>query len=693
MNSASASAGSVAGLVTVVLTLSLASLVFSGPLAVALPLASMVILGATALMNLVMARWGSLPGTVIIPQDATSAVMAAALAAAVVGLPSDAAVSTAVVIIAAASGMTALVMILLGGFRLGSLIRYIPYPVMGGFLAGTGLLLVIGAADLITGGFQWTGVRVGSLVLGLVLGAALLAVAERTTHPLAVPGLIVAAIGAFFLSLALAGLPVDEARRLGLLGSNTTGFGIPEVAFGAVEWSAVISAIPALVTIPIVAVVSLLLNVGGLELIARRDADFDGELRVAGFANLVGAASGAAAGYHAVSLSSFGYRMGVRSRAVTLVVAGVCLLGAFAGPVLVSLLPGPVVGSVLAMLGFSFLWDWVVVGFRRMTRVEYLLMLVISLGMVVLGFLIGIAFGLAAAVLLFAATYSRLDPIRHAFTGADRGSSLERSLAERNHLAELGHSVKVVELEGFLFFGTAHSASQRILSLLDASDTRAVVVDFRRVQGMDSTASIVFSKLARDLGEMGADFVMSHASIETTLALQRAGLGGSPGVHFVPDLDRALEYCERLLLETLGDVDENPWLLTDDVWSHLRPYLDRIETTSGVVLAEVGQHDQSIFIVERGRIAAEIRVGDRWQRVGSAGKGGVLGEMSMYRGGHRSARLVVEQAGVVYCLTQEGIADLERTDPPSAVAFHRALARVLAERLTISNDFIRALAR
>lgn len=682
-----------AGLVSVVVVLSLTSLVFSGPLVVALPLASMVILGAAAVMNLVLARWGSLPGAVLIPQDATSAVIATALAASVVGLPADVAVSTAVVIIAIASGTTAVVMILLGGFRLGSIVRYIPYPVMGGFLAGTGVLLVTGASDLITGGFEWTSARVGSLVLGLVLGAALLAVAERNTHPLALPGMIAAAIVAFFLALGLADLTMEEARAVGLLGNNPTGFGIPDVAFGVVQWSSVISAIPALVTIPIVAVVSLLLNVGGLELIAGQDADFDGELRAAGYANLVGAVTGASAGYHAVSLSSLGYRMGVRSRQVTVIVAAVFVLGAFVGPMLVSFLPVPIVGSVLAMLGFSFLWDWVVVGYQRMTLVEYLLMLVIGVGMVALGFLMGIAFGLGAAVLLFAATYSRLNPIRHTFTGADRGSSVERSLAERNHLVEFGHSVRVAELEGFLFFGTAHSASQRIFSLLDSAEARAVVVDFRRVQGMDSTASIVFSKLARDLGEMGASLVISHASTDAIQALQRAGLARFPGVQFVPDLDRALEYCERLLLESMGEVDENPWLLTDDIWSRLRPYLDRIETTAGALLAEVGEQDQAVFIVERGRIAAEIRVGDRWQRVGSAGKGGVLGEMSMYRGGHRSARLVVEQAGVVYCLTQEGIANLERTDPTSAIAFHRALARVLAERLTTSNDFIRALAR
>lgn len=383
--------------------------------------------------------------------------------------------------------------------------------------------------------------------------------------------------------------------------------------------------------------------------------------------------------------------MGVNSRSVTVWVAAVCGVGALAGPLLVGYLPVPVVGSLLAMLGFSFLWDWVITGHRRMTPIEYLLMLVICLGLVTLGFLIGIAFGLAAAVLLFAATYSRLNPIRHTFTGADRLSSLERSLPERSFLVDRGRTVHVAELEGFLFFGTAHTVARRIMAMIDPADIRAVVLDFRRVQGMDSTASMVFSKLARELGELGAETVVSHTPAEVALALMRTNLPVFPGVVFVSDLDRALEYCETLLLEDVAEFGGNPWLLPDDIWSRLQPHLDRIEVGPGDLLARMGEHDQCVFIVESGRIAAEIPVGDRWQRVSSAGKGGVLGEMSLYGDGRRSARLVVEEPGVVFRLSPQGIAELERVDPACAIAFHRALARVLSQRLSTSNGFIRAL--
>jgi sulfate permease, SulP family len=117
------------------------------------------------------------------------------------------------------------------------------------------------------------------------------------------------------------------------------------------------------------------------------------------------------------------------------------VVGAVAGPALVAFLPVPVVGALLAMLGFSFVVDWVVGGYRRRTLVEYLLMLIIVMALVVLGFLFGVLYGMAAAVLLFTVTDSQLDPIRHSFTGADRASSVERSSAVRRRLTEIGATV------------------------------------------------------------------------------------------------------------------------------------------------------------------------------------------------------------------------------------------------------------
>jgi sulfate permease, SulP family len=568
--------GSVAGAMTVIVALSLASLIFSGSLAVFLPLGSMLFLAATAVMNVISAKTTSLPGSILIPQDATTAIAATALGAVLVGLPSETALTTALVILSLGTAITAVAMLLLGGFRLGSLMRFLPYPVMGGFLAATGVLLLTGAADVITGGFAWSTATIIGLAAGGALGLGLLIVAMRGSHPLVMPGVILGSVVIFYGVIAVLGLSISEARDLGLLASSLPAFGLPEVSLGPVNWSAVSRAAPALVTIPIVAVVSLLLNVGGLELVARADLDLDDELRSAGWSNISGALLAVPAAYPAVSLTALGFRAGVISRFLPLVVAGVCVVAAVAGPALIAFLPIPVVGAMLAMLGFSFVYDWVIEGRKRMTSIEYLLMLVILLALVVLGFLIGVAFGMASAMLLFAVTYSRLDPIRHSFTAADRASSVERSSAARQALHELGKSARIIEVQGYLFFGTAHSVANRIRAIIDSEDVRALVIDLRRVEGLDSTATLTFAKLNRELAERGVSLVISHADSQAFEAFVRAGISPDE-VKYVSDLDHGLEFCEELLLGEVLEEEANPWMLPDRFWQRLLPHMDRLE--------------------------------------------------------------------------------------------------------------------
>lgn len=105
-------------------------------------------------MSAVVALTGSNPGTVMIPQDAPVAILAM-IAAAIAGnlaasAPPDALFFTVVAVIALTSLLTGLCFFVLGTFQLGNLIRFIPYPVIGGFLAGTGWILLKGGMEVMT---------------------------------------------------------------------------------------------------------------------------------------------------------------------------------------------------------------------------------------------------------------------------------------------------------------------------------------------------------------------------------------------------------------------------------------------------------------------------------------------------------------------------------------------------------------
>ena len=107
----------------------------------------------------------------------------------------------------------------LGLFKLGNLIRFIPYPVIGGFLAGAGWLLVRGAFSVMIGSNPSLSDLPSMLAVdmlikwlpGLLLAVLLLLILRRHNHYMIVHGLILDATGLFYLVLRLLGISLAQA--------------------------------------------------------------------------------------------------------------------------------------------------------------------------------------------------------------------------------------------------------------------------------------------------------------------------------------------------------------------------------------------------------------------------------------------------------------------------------------------------
>jgi SulP family sulfate permease len=65
--------------------------------------------------------------------------------------------------------------------------------------------------------------------------------------------------------------------------------------------------------------------------------------------------------------------------------------------------------------------------------------------------------------------------------------------------------------------------------------------------------------------------------------------------------------------------------------------------------------------------------------------GTVAGEVGLYLGGRRTASVVSRGPAVLWRLTNDALARMEREDPAAASAFHRFMARLLAERLFLAD--------
>ena len=148
-------AGLLCGFLSVILSIGNGSLLFAGNLQVYLPLGIGLSLFAMVVLTAVTAFTSSISGAVAVVQEVPAVTLGIVVAAIASAVPEQAteAVRHATVIAAIGVGtaLTGIATFVVGLFRVGSVIRFVPYPVIGGFLAGTGWLILLGAGGLLLG--------------------------------------------------------------------------------------------------------------------------------------------------------------------------------------------------------------------------------------------------------------------------------------------------------------------------------------------------------------------------------------------------------------------------------------------------------------------------------------------------------------------------------------------------------------
>ena len=170
----------------------------------------------------------------------------------------------------------------------------------------------------------------------------------------------------------------------------------------------------------------------------------------------------------------------------------------FVGPGLVSYLPVPLLSALLLYLGLNFLAEWLFDAYRRMRRTDYLIIILIVIVVAWAGYLIGVGVGLFVAVALFALRYSLIDVVRLELSGAQHRSNVDRTPDEIEVLRSVRPGIHILKLQGFIFFGTAHSLLHRVRARAHADDQpplRYLILDFRHITGVDSSALMSLGRL------------------------------------------------------------------------------------------------------------------------------------------------------------------------------------------------------
>ena len=686
---------------TVSFVISFTAIIYSGPLAPFLGTGIGLALLGSVFMCGVGGFFYTFRGTICHPQDVTAIVLAVSATGIAAGWsPGDKSglLATIVMLVAVATVVAGIVTYFFGAFRLGFLARFIPYPVVGGFLAATGYLLAVGAIGMGLGetvhllhpptlfadgaAIRW--------VPWFLLGVALAVAATRIKSELLLPGTLLVGLTAFYLILRYLGMSLADAGRAGLLLGPLPDAGFVDILSPSLvldaDWGAIAGETGVILSVALLTVVGTLLHATGLELSLDQELDLEKDLRATGIANLAGSLGGGLIGFQLMSGTSLGKKLKLPGPMSGLCAAAGCALTFFFGGALLSALPIGLFVTVVGYLGIDLLLSWLWFKRGQLSGTDYAIILVILVATATVGFFEALGVGLLAAAAMFIVSFSRVDMVRLRSTLATRRSLVERSDDDLRYLNEVGGSHVIFELAGYLFFGSANKLLEIVRAEIDGPKRpRTVVLDFSRVSGLDASVSHSLGKLAKVCARAQVGLIYSGLRPALHNALIQ-GAADLEKVRFAPTLNSALQEEEAHLLSErmapgspdarVGGEAERKIIL-----DRLLTVLDDVKLRKGDVLLRQGAASTEMFVLLSGAMRAEVtRPTGGSVVVARFLPGATIGEIAFYTGVPRTATVVAEDDSVLLKIKAQ---DLGAHDAPNQVAadVHALTATNLARRL------------
>lgn len=698
----------IVGLDSIGFAVALAALMFSGELASGLAMGITAVLASSIVLSLTVGTLSQLRTNIAGAQDIGAAILAVTLVSAVAGLAPDARVPTAFAIIAASTLATGILLFVIGSLGAGRFVRYFPLEVLAGFMAATGCLLLMGGVAMVAhvdadfhGMLQVTRTEQFVLLVPAVLLAALIYFAmTRFRKPFLLLGILLSAIVLFHVWRHLAGISTAEATANSWLpfvpSASGMAFAFPAV-LSDVDWRAVALAAPTIATVSAISLFAALMNISAIEFATGHDLNLDREMRIAGGANVLVAATGGPPGYTDLASTLLLQKFGISTRGVGFCVAAVEMVGLWYAVTIAAAVPTFVAAGLILYYGFDMVKDWLISTRKVYSRREWGVVLLIVVIAVFYSFLLAILAGLLIATILFAYSYANSPVVRQSTDLASLPSTTERPPADARLLAERGRSVRIFRLQGFLFFGTSEQVVSQIRNAAkDAAGLKVVIIDFARVTEMDSASANAFKRIVALTKSNGFSLILSglNAGLIKTLTRVEVGPDQNEGVTFAHDLDISLERAETVLLG--HDSDDNAGSTLAQRYAgpaadeaeldRLFAEMKRQDHAPGDHLIRAGQAADEVFFIESGRaVVRRVQTDGQVKRLRTMLPGAIVGDVAYSLGGVRTADVTAETATTTLSISSRQVEKLAKTKPALAFLFNNLVNRALAEKVLTAN--------
>ena len=624
--------------------------------------------------------------------------------------------------------------ILAGGFQvlfgfvgIGQLIKYIPYPVVSGYLTGVGLIIIGSQLSKLVGApsgtpwhqslispwmWDWQALVVGgATIAGILLGPG---ITKR------LPGMI---IGVLAGVLTYFGLAMQDASLLeltnnpliiGPLGVSGEGYfaSITERwhEIGDLRLSQVGALFGSALTLAVLLSIDTLKTCVVLDQMTRSRHNPNRELVAQGAANIASCSVGGIPGAGTMGATLINLSSGATTRASGLVEGVLALLSALLLSNFIAWIPVSALAAGLIVVGFRMI-DREPLRFIQSSATVFDFGVVVAVVVVALsvGLIAASGVGVALAIVLFLREQIGGTVVRHKFYVNQMSSNWHRPESETRILEQKGDQAVIFELQGSLFFGT----TQQLYGLIEAEikTRKFIILDMKRVMSVDVTAAHLLNQLRDSLAEIGAMLLLSNVRENLPNGRNLRAFLDQTGVtekhdtvRLFPELDSAIEWVEDRIL---GEVEravpepETAMLLSemelfkgrkDETLVDLEARLTSRICAAGETVYSRGEPGDALYMIRRGsvKIFAPIGAG-RIRHIATFGRGDFFGGLAFLDGRPRGNDAIAAVETEFFVLSLEQFNAISDEHKRLAFTLLSAISRTLALRLRHADTEIAML--
>jgi len=451
-----------------------AAIIFSGALSTYMPLLVVIMLSGWAILGIYIATTSEAPIHVIHIDEQGTVILSTIGVILVSHLGPDTATSMGVSTMLAVISLTTLTvatgLFLVGHFHLTRLLELLPYPVICGFMAGVGWLLLQAGVSVAVGSPISLALlealqdpeNIFRLGVTLAGGALLMLAANRINKAWALPAAAVSMLLIFYVTAGILGYSQTQLVAENWLFDIRTETGgawklLGSLSFNQIDTDFIISVAPQILTIAFLAMLSASMSLSAVLAASQQDLNTAVEMQNMGRGNALLGLIACPAGYTDVTSTVLYSEFGASSRWMPISASLVCIAIAMLGTLLISWMPTVLVASVIFLFAFQMLYHWMYENVRGFQPIDYAIVIIILGTVIFVGFMSGILAGVMLALLLFVMRYSMISAVHGQYSLATYRSSVERAPSSNQVLDEFGGQALVYTFRGFLFFGTANA--------------------------------------------------------------------------------------------------------------------------------------------------------------------------------------------------------------------------------------------